>query len=671
MPRTPAPAKTRAPRAARRADAVLSADAPPVGPAGGSALYNPVTGVGVWGRDSATAFRWRSPRRLSAPERDAITVEGIGRRGVSIRGWEATREWGKVQAPRSPLPGDMTAMILAWLEQRAEHLHLRERAADLERVREVEGDAAMLRTIGDDPGRWAEPAPAATAGVEATRVRSLRVLRGHERDYRPTEYHGPASSEWGEASEITIPTLAIPANPEDEHLWGQINLRGGREVRVHASRFHRLRTVDGRSDLDGVQQRLAELLAAGRGAARVAARPAIPWHSSKNMGAQLKANRARAQSRYGQVHDEAGEDAPILLDAAIGEAIGYAAPPGGYDVIGPITGLGFLLSAAWGIPMTLLFGMSPGGLQSPGDAERDNWHNVIRKVQAEITPAILEVYRALAVELAATLLALAAADDAKGDAALAAHRRETAGAVAKLDLAFSWAPLRVLDATEEADWRLKTAQWQQIYLDRNVIRADEIRSSVFGGGGFSANVATVEKAGADTVQKSIPVGVAQAGLSTLIAAAAGQISGDAARALLIALDPGFAPVAATLPAGQAVPNPAPAAGPAGAGPAGAAPAVGDGPSLPDVWTEPEIRKALRVGTATVARWVGEGKIRPIDVGNGRRRYRKAEVIAMWEGDPTAQAEAEAEVAKLDALEAAEAAATAVASGHATDPAQAT
>jgi len=654
VPRPPA-AKPRAPRVTPKADVSLDPSAPPVGPAGGSALWNPVTGQGVWGRDSSTAFRWRSPRRLSATERDAITVEGIGRRAVSIRGWEATREWGKVQAPRSPLPADMTAMVLAWLEQRAEHLHLRERVADLERVREVEGDAAMLRTIGDDPGRWAEPAPSSSAGVEATRVRSLRVLRGHERDYRPTKYHGPASTEWGEVSEITIPTLAIPANPEDEHLWGQLNLRGGREVRVHESRFHRLRTVDGRSDLDGVQQRLAELLAAGRGAARVAARPAIPWHASKNMGAQLKANRARAQSRYGQVHDEASEDAPVLLDLAVGEAIGYAAPPGGYNVTEPITGLGFLLSAAWGTPMTLLFGMSPGGLQSPGDAERDNWHNVIRKVQAEVSPSILEVYRALAVELAATLLALAAADDAKGDAALAAHRRETAAVVAKLDLAFTWAPLRVLDATEEADWRLATAQWQQIYLDRNVIRADEIRASVFGGGGFAANVATVEKAGADTVQKSIPVGVAQAGLSTLIAAAAGQISGDAARAMLTALDPGFAAVAATVPAGQQAPNPAPVPGPT------AAPAVGDGPTLPDAWTEPEIRRALRVGKGTIARWVSEGKLRAFDAGNGHRRYRKAEVVALWEGDPTAQAEATAEVARLDALDAAEAA-TAEAAG---------
>lgn len=641
MPRRKSPAST--PKTAEpKTDAfALDPVGANLGPAGSSALYNERTGQGLLDKDNTVAYRWRSPRRLSDLEIEAITVDGIGRRGVSIRGWEATRQWGKLGAPRSPLAADATAKVIQWLEQRAEALHLRTRISDLQRERERWGDAALVRAIGVDPSTWAAPVPP-DASADAVRVRSLRVLRGRGVDYRPTRLHTHEATEWGEVAEITITTMALPANPEYERLFGSMNLRSRGEVKVHASRFHVVRTVDGRSDLDGVSQRLAELMAAARGAAKTSARPAIPFVAGRNIGAQIRANKQRARESWGSAHAEADEGAPILLDLAAGEEIGYAGPPGGLSVVEPITGLGFMLSAAWGIPMTLLFGMSPSGLGGTGDSERDNWHNVVRKVQAELEPAVLEVYRALALELAANLRDLAARDVLKGDAALAAERLAMADAAETMDLAWTWAPLRVLDAVEEADWRLKTAEWQTRYLDKNVIRADEIRSSVFGGDTFASDVRIVDKAGDDEVQKSIPVGTAQAALATLVAAAAGEISSDTAKAMLVALDPGFTTVAATLASGvpaKAPPPPAPAADP-----------TTDAP-LEAMWTEPQIRRALQVGKTTVARWVAEGKLKPFDAGNGRRRYRKAEVEALYRGDPEAQEEGADEAERLDALDA--------------------
>jgi hypothetical protein len=363
----------------------------------------------------------------------------------------------------------------------------------------------------------------------------------------------------------------------------------------------------------------------------------------RNIGAQLRANKTRAREAYGTAHAEADDGAPLLMDLAAGEKASYVGPPGGLSVVEPITGLGFMLSAAWGIPMTLLFGLSPSGLGGDGSSERDNWHNVVRKVQAELEPAVLEVYRALALELAAHLRDLAARDVMAGRTEAARARIETADALGKMDLAFTWAPLRVLDAVEEADWRLKTAQWQTQYLDKNVVRADEIRSSVFGGDSFSSEVRIVDKAGDAETQKSIQVGTAQAALATLIAAAAGEISSDTARAMLVALDPGFSTVAATLTAGVPAKPPAPAA---------PTPAALDDAPLEAMWTEPQIRRALQVGKTTVARWVAEGKLKPFDAGNGRRRYRKTEVEALYRGDPEAQEEGAEEAERLDALDAA-------------------
>lgn len=634
MPRSRRSPATTPKHAAQRTDAILDPTATSLGPAGSSALYNLETGQGVAGRDTGVAYRWRSPRRLSDLEIEAITVDGIGRRGVAIRGWEATRQWGKVQAPRSPLDAGATSTVLQWLEQRAEHLHLRARIADLQRERERWGDAALVTAVGADPATWAQPVNPA-ADVETVRVRSLRVLRGRDKDYRPTSLHTHDAAEWGEVSEIAVRTMVLPANPEDEFQYGALNLgrttRG--EVKIHASRFHILRTIDGRSDLDGVSQRLAELLAAARGAARVAARPAIPFIEGRTMGAQLRANRTRTQQMYGQAHAEADEGSPLLMNLEANEKAGYVGPPGGLSVVEPITGLGFMLSAAWGIPMTLLFGMSPSGLGGDGSSERDNWHNVVRKVQAELEPAVLEVYRALAIELSAQLRTLARQDATAGRLDLAAERMHVADVAAKLDLSFAWAPLRVLDAVEEADYRLKTAQWQTAYLDKNVIRTEEIRASTFGGDGFSANVTLIEKRD-DTTQKPLAVGTSQAALAVVQAFYAGTIPAPAARAMLSALDPTLAAAAAAIiDEGTQVANPT--------APTPAAPTVADEPTLEPMWTEPEIRDALRVGKRTIARWVEEGKLRAFDAGNGRRRYRKAEVVALYNGDPEAQQEAEA------------------------------
>lgn len=635
------------PRTAARADVGIDplADPAALGPPGSSAVYNPVTGQGILGRDSGVAYAWRSPRRLRQGEISAITVDGIGRRGVSIRGWEATREWGRATAPRSPLKAETTAAVLRWMEQRAEILRLRWKISDLEREREKWGDAALVAAIGAPEG-WGSAAPGSRVAAADARILSLRVLRGAGVDYRPTAYWRPEdAAEWGEAAEITVRTLAVPASPEDDHMWGPLNLSdrrlGSSEVRVHSTRFTRIRTVDGRSDLDGVQQRLAELLAAGRGAARVASRPAIPYYRSRNMGAQLRANKERARDAWGSAHREAGEDSPILLDIAAGEEIGYASPSGGLNTAEPMEGLGRLLCAAWGIPETLMFGTSPGGLNSPGDSEERNWHNVVRRVQSELEPAVIAVYRRLAVELSAELHALADADAAAGDAALAAERRTIAEAVARLDVGFEWAPLRVLSAVEEADWRLKTSEWQERYAAMGAIRVDEIRASVFGGERFSPDVAIVERPEDAKLAKPIAVGTAQAALTVAQSFYAGQIPEAAARALMAALDPNLAAVAAQIISeAQRGAVTAPAAPPIAGGPPGAAePLAAD--EIPATYTEPEVMRAIRVGRVTIARWVSEGRLRAFDAGGGRRRYRKAQVHALFEADPEAKAEAEA------------------------------
>jgi len=123
----------------------------------------------------------------------------------------------------------------------------------------------------------------------------------------------------------------------------------------------------------------------------------------------------------------------------------------------------YLLSAVTGIPVTLLFGRSPAGMNATGDAD-------IRFFYDQTAADQTEHLKPRHTRLAQLVMA---------------QRMGPLKGRAPLGWCISYNPLWQLSATEQADVGLKTAQADQIYIDSQVALPEEIAISRFGGKTYS------------------------------------------------------------------------------------------------------------------------------------------------------------------------------------------
>jgi phage-related protein (TIGR01555 family) len=136
----------------------------------------------------------------------------------------------------------------------------------------------------------------------------------------------------------------------------------------------------------------------------------------------------------------------------------------------PTTGLpelldrmGTRLSTACGIPIAILLGESPGGMNATGDSDHRSFNNTIRSQQESVLrPAVSRL-----ITLLATARNLDIGDDETGE------------------ISFSFRPLWQQSEQEIADTRLKVAQTDQIYITQGVLDAAEVGVSRFGGDRYS------------------------------------------------------------------------------------------------------------------------------------------------------------------------------------------
>lgn len=126
------------------------------------------------------------------------------------------------------------------------------------------------------------------------------------------------------------------------------------------------------------------------------------------------------------------------------------------------------LAAAARMPVTVLMGMSPAGLNATGESDMRQWYDRIRTVQNHIAkPRVQKLVRIL-------MLAKEGPTDGK-----------------ELPIGIHFRPLWQSTANEEADRRLKVAQADDIYLGYGVVQPEEVRQSRFGGEGYNPET-TVE-----------------------------------------------------------------------------------------------------------------------------------------------------------------------------------
>jgi phage-related protein (TIGR01555 family) len=139
----------------------------------------------------------------------------------------------------------------------------------------------------------------------------------------------------------------------------------------------------------------------------------------------------------------------------------------------PLTGLPELLdrwmhrvSAAVGIPITLLFGQSPGGMNATGESDTRFFYDSIRTYQETVLrPSLERLLR----------LVMSAKEGPTG--------AEPEG------WSFEFNPLWQTSDKEKAEIRKLTADTDAVYLDRQVISPEEIAQSRWGGDEYSTETA--------------------------------------------------------------------------------------------------------------------------------------------------------------------------------------
>ena len=522
------------PAAAPRRDAGYQID-PLAGVApdnGTNTVVNVLTGLGMRGADASVYDQFRRPRSLGDLEVEGLLTNALGKRIADLPAYEATREGFTLRATRSPNEL-VAARVAQYVAERSAELDL---LGSLRRARYYSrgyGSALLVLGTEDAVLRDADGRPCGLdlAGPPQPGARVLWLGVYDSRWWRVLAYGRPWSPRFRQPIAYALRHADHPDVEADYRPWGTTRGRGSvpsqfaGEAPVHGMRAWRDSTSDGYSIFDGLARDLARLLAGAKGAEQAISNFAVGAYKIKDL--YEKARRDEAGLRE---HIEAVDSAKSFMNALIldkdREEFEYKIAP--LSGVGEtVNSLGYLLSAATGIPMTLLFGMSPGGF-SGGESEERNWINYVRSVQREIERGARRVIDALVAEFAA------------------AHPDVLPSAEA-YEYEIAWRSLVVLTAQEEVDMRAKWALYIENLVKNGIVQPREVRASAFGGDSWTPEVALDKSLDEDQARAQANLGAGEfASALALVQAyyAPGSVIPErAARALLSTADPALLNVA--------------------------------------------------------------------------------------------------------------------------------
>ena len=148
----------------------------------------------------------------------------------------------------------------------------------------------------------------------------------------------------------------------------------------------------------------------------------------------------------------------VIIDADTEEFEYHSANVSGLDAL--LDKFAVRLSAAADIPMTILFGTSPAGMNATGESDTRGWYDTVQAIREQsLGPQLERLVRVIAADVG----------DPEPDAWVV-----------------KWPSLWQMSPTEEADYRNKVAQTDDLYLRNQVVTPAEVAVSRFGGGHYSA-----------------------------------------------------------------------------------------------------------------------------------------------------------------------------------------
>lgn len=361
---------------AKRADATINLSDPGATvPPSLSPVLDLVKGTGL---DSINT-RFRSTRRLGESEVDGLYTEGIGRRIIDLPIDGALSDWPSIKVEES------WRDLADEVEQRAVELEVPTHYRFASKMASKDGWNAFTLGYADaavDPSANAQVAPWGYAKL--VWARGLRAW-----DCTVRRVYGPSSPRVGEAREIYNWRIRPDVETDPVYIGGLGD--------VHGTRFTRLTTLNGRSDFELVAGHLANLLGGGEGVGTLLSKAALGVYKIKNWEEKMRRDPATSYATIqaqnlalstinALVLDMENEEFTQLAHGALGgsEAAVYA--------------LSWLLAAAAGIPMTLLYGMSPGGF-SDGSVTDEQWQDRLRSIRRDAEPHLRMVYDAIWAEV--------------------------------------------------------------------------------------------------------------------------------------------------------------------------------------------------------------------------------------------------------------------------------
>lgn len=414
----------------------------------GAGITNALSGLGG-ARDSGAMARPNLQREYLSPEElVALLRSSVYRRIVELKPrWATARGWSITDSTDEERP------LVAALKR----LGVQQRVREADVWARAFGESRIL-LVTDDPDELSEP-------LDPTRVRKLvRLEVLDKREFTPVRYNGHAS----------VGVLGEPVTYRVHPCRPGVTVRTGE---VHASRLLRFYGDElppseraynfGGWGADAVGQTLWDglrhLAQTGSGGAKIAQELSIAVFKL-NPGQQTGDQRAALLSKMSAMNMMKSIMNAVILGKDE-EFSRVAATPTGFADLSNHARLELALLT--GYPLTLLFGIAPGGLSTDGESWKEAWWSEVAAYQEER-------YRS-PIESIVELL----------------YYSEQGGTPDEWSVEF--APLGELTEKEKAEIRLIHTQADTAAIMDGVLTVDEARSRYTQPGGFVVELQPVEE----------------------------------------------------------------------------------------------------------------------------------------------------------------------------------
>lgn len=416
-----------------------------------------ITGLGVRGRDRTQSVYFARDNALTQQGLDALyRHDGLARRIVDLIANEMTREWFKIE-------GDPDDDVNGKLEAIGAKLAVR----DLIRWGRLYGGAIAVMLI-DDGGDLAEPVnEGSIQDVLGVHVYDRWQVRWETADL----YVNPAEPKFGQPMLYRVSPGGAMRAPDG---------RFASDFAVHETRVLRFDGVPlprsqllgnagwGDSVLQAPYTQLRNIGAVYAGAANIVEDFIQATISVKGLSELVATNQSAAVYERMNILDMTRHVLNAIFLDADGETYQkHASSVGGLPDL--LDRFANALSATTGIPVTLLMGQAPAGLQATGDADIRNWYDKIAAEQNDrLSPLVERLVRLIFLSRAA-------------------------GIAEPENWKIEWCPLWQLTEQEEANVRKTRAETDAIYISASVLDPDEVAVSRFGGDRYGKEIEKIDR----------------------------------------------------------------------------------------------------------------------------------------------------------------------------------